>query len=270
MLYSTVMLLFTELRGAIFDLDDTLLDNGPVDRPELWLHSRSRLAAVHEVAQKRGIEALRSLTDAENGRAFVTAPVHSLEGSIWNILFMKGMVSANEIDTSDPHFALVTEIAKRKNELHEVIIQEYGVEIPGASDFIKRLAANGLADRLALATSVIRRDVNIFLDKYELHDYFPPERIVSYEQVTKPKPDPQCFEMAFQTLGLPDEARPFVAGFEDNPRGISSVNGAHLFSCAITTRLAKDDPALLAVQPAIIAETYDEFAHVLGVPEVTD
>lgn len=262
------MLHFTEMRGAIFDLDDTMLDNGPANKPELWLHSRSRLAAVHEIAKIKGIEILGTLTDQENGRAFTTASVHSLEGAVWNILFIKGLVESNKIDTTHRYFPLVAEIAKKKNELHEVIIQEYGAEVPGASNFIKRLAANGLGDRLALATSAIRRDVNIFLDKYNLHAYFPPERIISYEQVDKPKPDPQCFDLAFQTLGLPDGARPFVAGFEDNPRGILSVKGARLFACAITTRLAADDPTLLEVKPDLIADTYDEFARALGVPLV--
>jgi|GEM_PF-446431 len=266
--YSTGMLQFNEMRGAIFDLDDTLLDNGPLDKPELWLHSRSRLAAVHEVAGDRGIEALSTLTETENGRAFVSASVHSLEGAVWNILFMKGLVESNEIDTSHPNFALVAEIAKKKNELHEVIIREHGSEVPGASEFIKRLAAHGLADRMALATNAIRRDVNIFLDKYQLHSYFPPERIISYEQVTRPKPDPQCFELAFQTLGLPDDARPFVAGFEDNPRGIRSVKGAGLFSCVITTRLAATAPALLEAKPDLIADSYQEFARALAVPRL--
>lgn len=260
------MLQFSEMHGAIFDLDDTLLDNGPIDKPELWLHSRSRSAAVQQIASEQGIEALSTLTEAENGRAFLTASVHSLEGAIWNILFMKGLVGNNIIDTSNPLFSLVTQIAKRKDELHESIIREHGVEVPGASDFIKRLATNGLAEHLALATNAIRRDVHIFLDKYDLHSYFPPERIISYEQVTRPKPDPQCFDLAFRTLGLPDSARPFVAGFEDNPRGIRSIHAAHLFSCVITTRLAANDPILAELNPGLVADTYDEFAAMLNVP----
>lgn len=262
------MLHFSEMKGAIFDLDDTLLDNGPADKPELWLHSRSRLAAVHAIANERGIEALNTLTAVESSRAFVTAPVHTLESAIWNIFFMKGLVSSNEVDPESPYFSLVTEIATRKNELHEVIIRKYGIEVPGATNFIKRLAANGLVNHMALATSAMRRDVNIFLDKYELHGYFPPERIISSEKVTKPKPDPQCFDLAFQSLGLPESARPYVAGFEDNPRGIQSVKAAGLFACAITTRLASNDPALLNAKPDLVADSYTEFADVLGVPDL--
>jgi hypothetical protein len=36
--------------------------------------------------------------------------------------------------------------------------------------------------------------------------------------------------------------------------------------CAITTRLAADDPALLEVRPDLICDTFDEFADILGVP----
>jgi beta-phosphoglucomutase-like phosphatase (HAD superfamily) len=262
------MLHFPEMRGVIFDLDDTLLDNGPTDRPEQWLHSRSRLAAVHAVADAHDMPALRNLTAAENGRAFMTAPVHSLQSAIWNIFFMKGLVSRNEIDTASPFFPLVAEIAAKKNELHEVVIREYGVEVTGASCFIKRLAANGLASHMALATNAIQRDIKIFLDKYNLHEFFPPNRIISFEKVSRPKPDPQCFDLAFRSLGLSEEARPYVAGFEDNPRGIQSVKGAGLFACAITTRLSVDEMNALVIRPDLVANTYDEFADLLGVPDL--
>jgi HAD superfamily hydrolase (TIGR01509 family) len=260
------MLHFPEIRGAIFDLDDTLLDNGPIDKPELWLHARSRFAAVHDIAQAQGIQELSTLTEAENGRAFITASVHSLQSAIWNILFIKDLVPTKDIDTTNPYFSLISDIATRKNELHETIIREHGIEVPGASDFIRSLAGNGLADHMALATNAIRRDVDIFLDKYDLHEFFPPDRIISYEKITRPKPDPQCFDLAFQTLGLPDKTRPYVVGFEDNPRGVQSIKGAGLFACAITTRLPSNDAGLLDARPDLIADSFAEFTEHLGVP----
>lgn len=263
--YSVNMLRFPEIQGVIFDLDDTLLDNGPADQPEVWLHSRSRLAAVHEVGNEHDIQALREVTQAENGRAFVTSPVHSLQGAIWNIFFMKGLVPTNEFDPKSPYFSLVDEIADRKNQLHESIIMQHGKEVAGASQFIQRLAANGIT-KLALATNAIQRDIDVFLDKYDLRQYFPEERIISFEKTSKPKPDPESFDLAFQSLGLPESARPYVAGFEDNPRGIQSIKAAGLYACAITTRLSAKDLAELPVKPDLIAESYDEFGRLLQVP----
>ncbi len=259
------MLQFSEIKGVIFDLDDTLLDNGPADKPELWLHSRSRLAAVHEIASEHDIQVLREVTEAENGRAFVTSPVHSLQGAIWNIFFMKALVSSNELDANSPYYDLVLEIADRKNQLHESIIKEHGKEVVGASRFIRRLASNGIT-KFALATNAIERDVDVFLDKYDLRQYFPEDRIISFEKTSKPKPDPESFDLAFRSLGLPDSARPQVVGFEDNPRGIQSVKAAGLYACAITTRLSAEDMAGLPVQPDLIANSYDEFAMLLKVP----
>lgn len=150
--------------------------------------------------------------------------------------------------------------------LHETILREHGVEFPGATDFVKMLGANGLSGYLALATSAIKRDITIFLDKYDLHTQFPPEHIVSAEKVTRPKPDPECFELAFKSLGLPDSARRQVLVFEDNPRGMQSAKAAGLFVCAITTRVSPTDPELIAARPDMIAGSYAEFTELLGAP----
>jgi beta-phosphoglucomutase-like phosphatase (HAD superfamily) len=259
------MLQIEQVKGVLFDVDDTLLDNGPLDKPELWTHSRSRLAAIHEVAEARGVDALLTITPGENANGFTTAPVHSLRGGIWNILFIKGLVATNTGEDADEALvALVEEIADRKNDLHEVILREFGVEVPGAAMFVRKLAAHGLAEHMGLATSAIQRDVAIFLDKYGLAGYFPSERRVTIEQVTHPKPDPECFDKAFRTLGLPDEDRRYVLAFEDSPKGIMSAKAAGLFACALTTRFAADDPILLASKPDIIADSYAEYQHLLG------
>lgn len=50
-----------QIAGAIFDVDDTLLDNQP-GVPGQGLHERSRLAAAHTVGKAHGIPALENLT----------------------------------------------------------------------------------------------------------------------------------------------------------------------------------------------------------------
>ncbi|HYH75121.1 MAG TPA: hypothetical protein VD735_04135, partial [Candidatus Saccharimonadales bacterium] len=138
------MISIEQVQGALFDLDDTLLDNGPVDKPELWTHSRSRLAAIHAVAAAHGVDELSTVTPKESTDAFMTSPVHSLRGSIWNILHMKGLTGNNTGAGADPHLmALVEEIITEKNRVHEDILLEFGVEVPGATQFVKDLAARG-------------------------------------------------------------------------------------------------------------------------------
>lgn len=258
------MINISEVKGAVFDLDDTLLDNGPTDKPALWLHSRSRLAAIHEVGHDLGITQLEVVTPEENGIAFTTAATHSLGGAIWNVFYMKGLSSSNDIDAASPLHQVAEKIASRKNELHESILNEFGVEIPGASDFIRALASQGLANYLALGTSAIKRDIDIFIDKYRLKNYFPDERIISAEKVYNPKPHPECFDKAFLSLGLPESDRRNVLAFEDNPRGIESAKAAGLYVCALTTRLSAGDPAMLAAKPDVIAGSFDEYGKLLG------
>lgn len=255
------MLNISQVQGVIFDLDDTLLDNGPVGKPTEWLHARSRLAAVYEVAERHNLPDLKTLTPEENVQAFATAPVHSLAGAVWNILTMKGLATGDTIDPANP---LLLEIVTRKNELHDAILRQHGREVPGASAFIRSLAAHGLADKMALATSAVLRDVDIFLEKYKLVDLFPPERIISIERMVRPKPDPDLFDQAFRSLGLPEASRSQVVAFEDDLRGIASAKAAGLYVCAITTRLSRDDPSLLAAKPELIADSYQEFSQLLG------
>lgn len=45
------MITISEVKGAIFDVDDTLLDNQP-GQPGMGLHERSRLAAFQFVGKK--------------------------------------------------------------------------------------------------------------------------------------------------------------------------------------------------------------------------
>ena len=257
---------FKQIKGVIFDFDDTMIDNGPLDNPSEWLHARSRLRAVHEIAKEHGLSTLLSLTVEENNLAFTTAKVHSIQGAVWNIFFMKGLVDTDDIDTSHALYPIIEEIAGRKNILHEPLLRKYGVEVPGVSDFIKNLGENGLSKTLAIATTALGSEVKIFIEKYGLSYLFPPDRIISAEKLTRPKPDPESYNLAFRSLELPESDRRYVVAFEDNPRGIRSAKSAGLYVCAITTRTDRDNPALIASGPDLIAGSYSEFEKLLNVP----
>lgn len=257
------MLTIKDVKGAIFDLDDTLLDNGPLDQPSKNLHSRSRIAAVHEIGQKYNIEPLISFTDEENAHAFTNAVEHSAMGAIFNIFYITGLAKSKKVERTGDLYNLAQEIVACKHVLHEPIIHEFGVEVPGAVEFVWSLEAANLKNKLAIATSAIHRDVEIFLQKYNLTDKFLQNKIISHEDVARPKPDPQCFDLAFKSLDLPDSARQSVLAFEDNPRGITSAKAAGLYVCAITTRYARESAEMKAAKPDLIADSYTEFRELL-------
>lgn len=244
-----------EVKGAIFDIDDTLLDNKP-GNPGYGLHEKARLAASHEIGERHGIVQLQNLTIEQNLEAFMAAPVHTLEAAVWSILLLTGQADSEVIN---PNNVLLQEIVARKNELYTVILAEEGAEVPGATKFVKALGANGIADKLAVASMAIRPDVDSFLSKVGLHHLFPENRIITKEQVTHPKPNPEAFNMAFATLDLPESDRLAVCAFEDDPRGIMAARAAGLYTCAIATRYSVEHMMNLEVPAHIAFATYQEF-----------
>lgn len=258
------MLALAEVRGAIFDVDDTLLDNG--NRPGYYLdniHSRSRLAAVHAVGAELGVELLCALTPQENANAFLRSPVHTVEGGIWQILLGAGLVTGN----LDPAHELVREIARRKEDEYYRLLETEGKPVPGSPELVRALADYGIP--LAIASNATRRTVDVTLAKAAITHLFPDRRIITTEQITKSKPDPEAFERAFLSLDLSDEDRPYVLGFEDDPRGIESARRTGLHVCAIGTRYTADELIALPIAPHNAADSYSEYAEHLGIQLAT-
>lgn len=249
-----------EVKGAIFDVDDTLLDNKP-GIPGQGLHEQSRLAAAHKVGRKYNITRLMQLSVQENLDAFLNAPVHTLEAAVWNILVMTGEAHGEIMNLEHP---LLQEIVALKNALHEEILMTKGEEVSGAGAFVYGLAKHGLEDKLAIASTAVRRDVDLFLGKTGLSALFPPERIRTKEDIAYPKPNPEVFNLAFASLKLPESDRKNVCAFEDDPRGIMAAKAAGLFTCAITTRFSRDELEALEVAPDLVGESYEEFSELFG------
>ena len=246
-----------EVKGAIFDVDDTLLDNKP-GKPGYGLHERSRLAAVHEIGIRHGIKELENMSIEDNLESFMTAPVHTLEAAIWNMFVKSGLADSEVMNKDDP---LLLEIVELKEKLHETILLNEGNEVPGAIEFVKALAASGLEYKLAIASTATRRDVDLFLGKTGIAHLFPNERIKTKETITHPKPNPEVFNLAFDSLQLPERDRFAVCAFEDDPRGIMAARAAGLYVCAITTRFSKSELMSLEFPPHLAADTYADFSE---------
>lgn len=250
------------VKGAIFDVDDTLLDNKP-GKLGAGLHEKSRLNAVHAVGAKYGIKELANMSLEDNVEAFLTAPVHTLESAVWNMFVRAGLTDSQVINTQDP---LLIEIVALKDKLHETIVINEAEEVRGATDFVRRLAASGLQNKLAIASMGTRRDVNLFMKKTGLNVHFTDDRIKTVESVTHPKPNPEAFNLAFASLNIPESDRFAVCAFEDDPRGIMAAVAAGLYVCAITTRFSKSDLQALELPPQLVADSYLEFSELFGLP----
>jgi beta-phosphoglucomutase-like phosphatase (HAD superfamily) len=250
------MLKYSDIQGAIFDVDETLLNNHP-DGSDFGLHEQSRLIAVHTVGKRHDSPGLIAFTPAQSTEAFRLAKVHTVHSAIWQMLIIAGEVHP-ESDLDMEH-TLLKEIAALKEEIHEELLRTKGVEVPGALSFVQ-----GLTDRnigRAVASTACRRDIDIFFEAGGFNPHFSDECIISRERFSQPKPHPEPFDLAFAALGLPEEARPYVVAFEDDPRGLASARAAGLFTCAITTRFPRNFLENLPPEaaPHLIADSYAEF-----------
>jgi beta-phosphoglucomutase len=249
---------YSDFAAAVFDVDDTLLDNN-VEGKNRGLHEQSRLIAAHTVGKRHKISALATFSVANNYMAFADAPVHSLEGAVWNTLLMTGQVNGAVIDSNNQLFK---EIVQLKNELHEDVLRQKGREVTGAKHFVRLLASRGFANHLAIASTAVRRDALIALEIIGIKDLFPNDRIITKDKFTHPKPNPEAFTLAVASLGL-DTMSSKILAFEDDPRGIMSAKAAGLYTCAITTRYSAKDLAALEITPDLIADSYSEFEKLL-------
>lgn len=248
-------------QGAIFDVDDTILDNKPGQGVYGGLHEQSRFEAALTVGRELGIPQLLDITPKENFDAFAQATVHSMEGAVWNLLHMKGLVDSSVVNYEHE---LLQKIVQKKNDIHRTVILKDGEEVPGASDFIRSLHSAGLEGKIAIASTGIFRDISAFLHKYNLEHVIPEQRIKSKESFTHPKPHPEVFELAFSTLGLDEADKLHVVAFEDDPRGIMSAVAAGLTVCAITRRYDRALLEALEVPPTFIIDTFDEAYEIVG------
>ncbi len=252
------MLKYSDLRGAVFDVDETLLDNHP-DGTSFGLHEQSRLAAAHAVGQRVQSPGLIAFTPEQSSLAFREAKQHTLHAAVWQMLIMAGETPDRDVDLAHP---LLLEIVDLKDNLHEELLRTQAREVPGALRFVQGMALRGIS--MSVASTACRRDIDVFFEMNGFAPYFPDKKIISRERFTHPKPDPEPFNLAFGVLGLPEETRAYVAAFEDDPRGVASAKAAGLYTLAIATRYSRDQLAALDTPPDIIFDSYDELDALLA------
>ena len=121
----------------------------------------------------------------------------------------------------------IHQIAIAKEQLYRRLVREGGLEpLPGARHWTERLAREGWQQ--AIASSAPRENVDVVLAVIGLAPCF--QAIVSAEDVTLGKPDPQVFLTAAARLGS-TPARSIVV--EDAPAGIEAARRAGMRSIGV-------------------------------------
>jgi beta-phosphoglucomutase family hydrolase len=140
--------------------------------------------------------------------------------------------------------AEVRRLSLRKEALYRDIVRENGLEpLPGVRAWLGRLAAAGIP--CAVGSSTHRENIEVSLDILGLRDFF--HEIVSSEDVSHGKPNPEVFLKAAEKIGMPP-ARSVV--FEDAHVGIEAAHraGMRVIAVATTNPLADLGNADLAVR----------------------
>jgi len=203
--------------ALIFDMDGTLIDNMPFHN-RIW------------------IEYLTELGAKPDPRTF-----HDLTAGKTNPEILRLFLGAALPDADVAVCSLEKELRYRR------VYREAMQPLPGLSAFLEGARQAGLP--MALATSAGRENIDFVLQRIGLVDTF--QAVVSAEDVTRGKPDPQAFLLAAQHLGI-QPARCLV--MEDSAKGIQAAHHAGMAVVAILTGMRADEALTL---PGVIAAVQD-------------
>lgn len=126
---------------------------------------------------------------------------------------------------------------------------------PGVIDLINYLNASGIP--LAICSGALRSDIYPILEQLSIKQQF--SCIITAEDVPSSKPDPRCYQLAWQRLKQLHADKVTSTGnclaIEDTPAGIAAAKGAGLIVAAVTNSYPEDKLS----QSDIILESLHEF-----------
>lgn len=198
--------------GALFDWDGVIIDS-----------SRPHEESWERLARETGL---------------VLPPDHFLKG-----FGMKNEAIIPELLRWTDDEAEVRRLSLRKEELYREIIREKGIEpLPGVRGFLERLERAGIP--CAIGSSTHRANIQASLEILGLGRHF--HALVTAEDVTRGKPDPEVFLKAAAALGkVPSQC----VVFEDAPVGIEAARAGGMAVVGVATT---HGPGILARAHAVV------------------
>jgi beta-phosphoglucomutase len=205
---------------VIWDVDGTLVDTAE-------LHFR----AWKELADHRGWPFSREDFHATFGRRNPEI-IHLLFGARFT-----------ELETA--------ELGEAKEELYRAAAQQ-GVELlPGVRPLLEHLHQAGFAQ--GVGSSAPRQNLELILDITDTHRYF--QTVVSMEDTSRGKPDPQVFLIAAERLGV---APGRCVVMEDAVAGVQAAKAGGMKCVAVTFVGHHPEEKLIAAGADLVARTLEE------------
>lgn len=120
-------------------------------------------------------------------------------------------------------------LAYRKESLYRDLVQQESIELlPGVRQLLDSLQRNNILK--AIGSSTCLANIQVVLDATGIVSYF--DTIVSAEQVTQGKPNPEVFLKAAQHLNLPPKQCLVI---EDAYVGLEAAKTADMFALGVAT-----------------------------------
>ena len=203
-------------RGVIFDFNGTLSDDEPILLEVFTEIFAERLG--YDLDAVDYDERLRGLTDRE----IVETVVHQ---------------------SGAGRGAVVEELLALRAERYIAKVAEESPVRPGTVALVQRLAQAGVP--MAVVTGAQRREVAHVLDGSPVGAYL--SVVVTEEDVSRGKPDPEGFRLGASRLGLDPGG---VLAFEDSVPGISAALAAGMLCLAVSP--GGPSAELAAVAPGVV------------------
>ena len=131
----------------------------------------------------------------------------------------------------------------RQNIVYKLVDFERNMKyefFPGALDFIQQLREAGIP--MAIVTSSDRKKMQSLYSQYpEFPTLF--DKIITGDMVTRAKPDPECFVLAAQQIGV--DIKDCIV-FEDSRNGLIAARESGARVIGIATTLSASEVALLS------------------------
>ena len=184
--------------AVIFDMDGVLVNSNPFHLAK-WVDFLDR----HKISYKE-----EELPELILGKRNDTAFRH----------FMGPDLTQEEADR----------LSQEIEETFRKVFKAHAKPLPGLDALIKECGAAGIP--MAVASSAVRENIEFVVDALGYRPYF--RTMVSGDEVTHPKPDPEIYLKAADHLGIdPADA----VAFEDSYVGIGAVKNAGIKCVAIAS-----------------------------------
>lgn len=191
------------IKGVIFDMDGTLIDNQ-------WAHTEAFVQWCRGRQVEFSEETLLKFYGMGNSEIFPAI--------------------LNDSTLTDEQ---IVQFGEEKEALYREIYAPRAELIAGLTELFEELKSRGV--KMAVASSAMAKNVDFIVDVLGIRDYF--AVLTNSQMVKRAKPSPDVFLLAAERMGLePEEC--FV--FEDAFAGVEAARAAGMGVGVVTTTFARE------------------------------